>query len=377
MKLMKKIVAAVIVSIMALSVTACHKKGEIAVTVNGIEFTSGYYMAALIDSYLQAQDTVYSSLSDTTSEINYFKQSIEGKKFEVWVKDEALELLKENATYKKLCKDNKLEISDEKKSEAEYMAYYYWNYYGYAGYYEPNGVSYATYSQFMVDTYYQALYFDFLYGKDGEKEIAAADVEKKLYDNFIIADLIEVTFDDETAKEKEALKEKLDGYVADLKSKKKTFEEVYKDYNKTDETEDTESSNNSTASDTSSATSDATSSTTSGEEEKELEPLDSYAQILGAKDSGYDHDYFTDINKMATNEIKLIEKAENKGYYLVVKKDIKADPYYLDYLDSTVRHLLKDDEFTKDMEKLFKEAKADVNSFAVDRFKVKNIKEPS
>ena len=113
------------------------------------------------------------------------------------------------------------------------------------------------------------------------------------------------------------------------------------------------------------------------EEKEELKPLDEHAQILGAKDTGYDHDKFDEINKMATGEVKLIAKENKAGYILVVKKDIKADPYYRENLDVEVRHLLKDKEFNKDMAEIFKTAKADVNSFAVDRFKVKKIKEPT
>ncbi len=359
MKLTKKLIALVIVCIMALSITGCHKKNEVAVTINGYEFTSGYYMCALVNAYSEGQNTVYESKEDTTSEINYLKEKIDDKEFSVWVKDRAIDLLEEIATYKKLCDDNKIEITTEIKENAETNAYYMWYYYGYGSYFEPNGVSYETYKKFTLDSYCQTLYFEHLYGEKGEKEIAAADVEKKLYDNFIIADLIDVTFSQETTEQKAETKTKFEGYFNDLKANKKTFEQVYKEHNdikEDDETEDT---------------------TTDSEDTEVSKPLDEYAQILGAKDSGYDHDYYDDINKMATNEVKLITKKDDSGYLLVVKKDIKADPYYRETLDMTVRHLLKDTEFNTDMEKLFKDAKADINSYAVDRFKVKNIKEPS
>ena len=357
MKLMKKLIALVIVCIMALSITGCHKQNEIAVTVNGYEFTSGYYMCALVNAYTEGQSTVYESKENKT-DINYFKEKIDGKEFSVWVKDRAIDLLEEIATYKKLCDDNKVKIDDEVKANAENNAYYMWSMYGYSALFEPNGVSYETYKKFTLDSYCQTLYFEHLYGEKGEKEIAAAEVEKKLYETFIIADLIDVTFGEETAEKKAETKTKLEGYLNDLTSKKKTFEEVYKLHNNITDEEDKKEEDDK-------------------EDAETLKPLDEYAQVLGAKDSGYDHDYFDDINKMATNEIKLITKKDNAGYLLVVKKDIKTDPYYRDSLDMTVRHLLKDADFEKDMEKLFKEAKADINSFAVDRFKVKNIKEPS
>lgn len=365
MKLMKKIVAAVIVLILALSVTGCHKKNEIAVTVNGFEYTSAYYMCALINAYTEGQSEVQTAMGDKfTAETDYFKQKIDDKKFDAWVKDRTIDILEEIGTYQKLCKDAKLELSDDQMSEAQNMAYYTWYYYGYGQLFEPNGVSWNTYLQFNVDTFYADLYFQHIYGEGGEKEIAAADVEAKLYKDFLIADLIDVTFSSEKDTEKAEIKTKLDGYLADLNAGKKTFEEVYNDYNDIKPEEEKEEEKEETDKE--------------GEkEEEELKPIDEYAQILGAKDTGYDHDYFDDINKMATNEVKIIEKKEKAGYILVIKKDIKADPYYRENMDSAVRHLLKDDEFNKDMAEVFKTAKTDISSYAVDRFKVKKIKEPS
>ncbi len=368
MKLMKKIVAAVIVLILALSVTGCHKKNEIAVTVNGFEYTSAYYMCALINAYSEGQGEVQTALGDKfTNDTDYFKQKIGDKKFDVWVKDRAIDILEEIGTYQKLCKDVKIELSDDQLSEAQNMAYYTWYYYGYGQLFEPNGVSWNTYLQFNVDTYYAELYFQHIYGEGGEKEIAATDVETKLYKDFIIADLIDVTFSSETDAKKAEIKAKLDGYLKDLQDGKKTFEEVYNDYNgiKPEEEEETKEETKEEA------------DKEDNKEEEELKPLDEYAQILGAKDSGYDHDFFDDINKMATDEVKIIEKKEKAGYILVIKKDIKADPYYRENMDSIVRHLLKDDEFNKAMAEVFKTAKTDISSFAVDRFKVKKIKEPS
>ena len=188
MKLMKNIIAAVIVFVMAFSVTACHKKDEIAVTVNGFEYTSAYYMCALINAYSEGQSEVYEALGDkATSDVDFFKQKIDGKKFETWVKDRAIDMLEEIGTYQKLCKDAKVELTDEQMTEAQNMAYYYWAYYGYGQLFEPNGVSFNTYLQYTIDNYYGELYFKHLYGEGGKKEIAAADVEAKLYKDFIIA----------------------------------------------------------------------------------------------------------------------------------------------------------------------------------------------
>lgn len=377
MKLIRNILSIALVLVMALSAAACHKKDEIAVTVNGFDYTSAYYMCALINAYSEGQSEVQTAMGDDfTSDTDYFKQKIDGKKFEEWVKNRAIEILEEIGTYQKLCKDAKIELSDEMMSNAQYMAYYYWYYYGYSEYFEPNGVSYNTYSQFTVDSYYTELYFTHIYGEGGEKEIASADVETKLYSDFLIADLIEVTFSSETDEEKEEIKTKLDGYLKDLQDGKKTFEEVYNDYNQVEETEE-ETEHEDAETDTTTEAEDETTESEDETEDETLEPLDSYAQVLGAEDTGYDHDHFDTISKMATNEVKLITKDDGAGYILVVKKDIKADPYYRENLVSIVRHLLKDTEFNKDMAEQFKTAKTDISKYAVNRFKVKKIQEPT
>ena len=64
MKIFKKISAILLVCLLALSVTGCHKKNETALTVDGFKFTSAYYMCALINAKTEAQSKVYENLSD-------------------------------------------------------------------------------------------------------------------------------------------------------------------------------------------------------------------------------------------------------------------------------------------------------------------------
>lgn len=358
MNIIKKLSALLLVCLMALSVTGCHKKNEIAVTVDGFEFTSAYYMCALINAKSEAQTKVYENLSEEElkqESIDYYSKKIDDKSFVNWVEDRAIEMIKEIAAYKSLCKKAKLEIDAETKATAEYYASYYWQS-GYSQYFEPNGVSAATYTQYNLDSYYSNLYFEHLYGKKGEKEIAADDVKTKTYNNFIIADIIEVTFSKETDKEKANIKTKLEGYEEDLKNNSKTFEEVYKEYYEVKDEEEKE---------------------TEDTESKEPKPQDEYATVLGADGTGYEHEYYKDIQKMEVNETKIIKKDDNAGYLLVVKKDIKADSYYLDTLDLTVRHLIKDEEFAKDIAKIAKDLKTEINKYATGQFKVKKIVEPT
>lgn len=355
MKNIKRILAAALVLIMAMSAAACHKKDEIAVKIGDVEFTSAYYMCALINADIEAKSKVKEGLSEeeTAEDVDYYSKKIEDKDYVTWVEDTAMDYLKGIAAYKTLCKENDLEVSEEDSSNAEYYASYYWSSYGYSAYFEPNGVGESTYKQYMKDSYYSNLYFEHLYGAEGEKAIDAETVKTKIYENFVIADLIQVSFSSKTEDEIAALKEKINGYAEDLKNGKKTFEEVYKEYNgTTEETEETAESD-------------------------EPQPKDKYASILGAEDTSYASEQYETVKAMATGEVKVIELEDNAGLVLALKQDITADDYYIDTLDMTARHLISDEEFKKDIRDYSEKMDCDVNDYAVKQFKVKKIKEPS
>lgn len=352
----KRFLSVLLLLVMAVSVVGCHKKDEIAVKIGDVEFTSAYYMCALINADSEAKTEVDESLSEeelSSEDFDYYSKKIDGKKYVEWVEDTAMKTLKQIAAYKTLCKEAKLEMSESEISNSEYYAAYYWNSYGYSTFFEPNGVSEKTFTQFMVDTSYSSLYFDYLYGKDGEKAVDDETVKNAIYDNFVIADTLEFSFADKTEDEITNLKGQAESFVSSIKNKTMTFEEVYNVYNGITEEDATDD----TASD-------------------EAKPADEYASVLGAKDTGYDSDYYDEVKAMAVGEVKLIEQEDNAGLILVVKQDIKADSYYLDELDIPTRHLLKDDDFEEYIDSYIKDLSVDVDKYAIGQFKVKKIKYP-
>lgn len=362
MRLIKRIGAIICALAILMSFAGCHKKGEIAITVGDVEFTSAYYMCALVMADSQAKNEVAEKLTDeekTSGEVDYASKKIDGKKYKTWVKDTAIEELKKIAAYKTLCKQNKVELEKDITENAENYANYYWMSYGYQAILEPNGVSADTYKAYMMDAYYSSAYFEHVYGKGGEKEIAAADVESKLYENFEIVNIIEASFAELSEEEVTNIKTTFNKYMEDLNAGNRTFEEIYKEHNKVEDTEE-EHNHEEEATD----------------EEKELEPLDKYASIIGNKDTDYASEQFDTVKAMAVGEVKLVELEENAGIILFVKKDIKADPYYLENLDISVRHLIKGDEFDKEIEKFAKTLKLDENKYATGQFKVEKIVYP-
>ncbi len=359
MKFLKNAAIIIMVAIMALGCTACHPKNEVAVTVGEYEFTSGYYLCALVFADMEARGKVDEKLAededyDATKEVNYLKQKIDKKDFSKWVKDTAMDNIKLVASYKTECKKAELKLDDEKVANAEYMADYYWSSYGYASLFEPNGVSAATFKEYMKDSYYSDLYFQHIYGAEGEKAISDDDVRNTISSKFALANILEVSFAEMEDADKTAAKDKFAAYETALKDGSRSFEEIYKEHNNvTDEEETTEETDT-----------------------EELKPLDEYASLVGNEDTNYAYDNFETIAALKEGEIKLITLEEDAGLVLVVKKNVIADPYYIENLDSEARYIIAGEDYEKEMKDKADKLDAKVNDYAVDRLKVKNIKYP-
>ncbi len=356
MNLLKKTATAVLAVALVLSITGCHKKNEIAVKVDNIEFTSAYYMCALINADTEARSKVEENLKDDekadTSKINYYSHKIEKTDYVKWVQKTALDNIKKIAAYKIKCKKEKLTLDEETKSNAEMYASYYWSNYGYSQIFETNGVSEATFKKYMSDTYYSNLYFDYLYGKGGKKEIAADKVKSTMLENFVIADILQANLSGKEESEIQTVKKQFDEYLNALQKGTKSFETVYHEYNGDEHQEE------------------------QTEQSDELKPLDSHATILGAENTTYQSDRYNTVKEMKVDEIKLVEDENNSSIAIIIKKDIEADPYYLENLDTSVRHLIAQDEFDGDIEKFIKTLKVEKIDYAIRQFKVKKIKYP-
>ncbi len=362
MKSFKRIAALILTVIMCLSFAGCHKKDEIALNVEGNDFTAAYYLCTLVFADSEARTKVDEELSgdiDAAAEgIDYHKQTVEDKDFITWVEETAVNNLKKIAACKNLCKENKLELSADTKSMAEYYAEYYWNSYGYGAFLEPNGVALSTFKTYMTDTYYSEEYFDFLYGEKGEKAVDDEELKKILTEKYLIVDMIEVDF---TTLKDDEIKAKTDFITKaaeDLRNGRKSFETVLEEYVGPDEEEEKEENN---VSDT---------------ENTAPQPKDINAEILGDKDTDYASDYFEDTKDMKVGEVKVKTLDENKGIVLFVKGDIAGDEYYFDLLSDSLRHLASDEEYEEFLAKESEPLKVEKYKNVINRLKVKKIVYP-
>ncbi len=377
MKTLKKVLALCLALVLVLSFAGCHQKNEVAVKAGDDTFTSAFYMCALINADTAARTKIdeakaaekeNATSSTTSATTDYFAETIDGKSYEDYVKESALNTIKRFIYVKRMCDENNLTISDQDKNNSLTMTEYYWNYYGYASLFEANGVSLATYKEYTLYSLYEDKYFNFIYGEGGDKAVSDTDIKNFLYSNYVIADVLSASVASKKDSEKALVQTDFEKYKARLE-KGETFEKIYKEYNKVKE--------DTTSSTTSSAASSATSSTTSGSEEnKALAPKDSYAQVIGSKETSYSSKQYETIKAMKTGEVKFVKDDESGYYYLFVKGDITADPYYLEGLKKNVLNDMKFDEFEAAIKAESVKVELKTIAFAINQFKVKKIKYP-
>lgn len=383
MKTLKKALAIVLAVVFVLSLAACHPKDEVAISAGDYKITSAMYSYFLTMADSEAKNIINTDDKyDTKAKgFSYYKQKIDDKPFETYVKDLAVENCLRYIVLEKLSKESELKISDKDKEGWESTADYYWNY-AYGPVLIENGVGYATYKKiFMNDALYNE-YFEFTYGKGGEKEISVDSIKKAMQENYSAVYMITHDYSKEEKPNVETISKSLDKYVASLKDGK-AFVDVLAEYNKDNKKETSSSTTSSTTTSTttpsattSTTSTTASSTTSSSQKEEEKKPKDSNITILSKYEDTYAATLFekyADVEKLKADEVALIHNEDAKAYYIVVKKDINADEYYLDDLTDEIRYLLKSDEFDKFIKDTASKLDYEVNKYAVNQFKVKKI----
>lgn len=350
MNFFKRLSAVLLILAIVFSFAGCHKKGEIAVTVDGTQFTSGYYMCAFIFSDLQAQQMVNEQLGEDAvveADFDYTKEKIEGKKYETWVKDNTISSLKIVALMKKLCKEADIVLGDDVIENSEFTAEYYWDSYGYSEIFGNNGVSKETFTQYMIDANYQETYFNHLYGDGGEDAIPEDSLKQAMQEKYYLANILEIDISDLDDATVLACQDDMRSYEDKLRNKKITFEEAYYIINE-------------------------------GEEKPTGDnlPKDPLATIVGNSESNYSSIYYSDLAAMEIGEVKYVDKTDDLKVAVLIKKDINEDPKYLADLDSELRRNIAGEKFEADMLKQAEELTADINNYAIKVFKVDKIVYP-
>jgi hypothetical protein len=358
----KKILALFTAAVTMLSLAACRSADDTAYV-----FTSGkseYAIpAAVYISYMIEADSAFQSevnnaqieqYSTTASNIDYNKETIKdengkSKEYLEYVKETAKEDCAEHAYIEMEFDKLGLSLSKDSKSNFDYYVEYYWQNAG--TYYETNGVSRNSFEKFFKNGYKRQALFDYYYAKGGVKEIAEKDVKAALEDNYVLADTIVISFTDDegnqmTDKEKKKAKEKLEGYLENLKNGTMTFAEAYEDN---------------------------TPNTTPSQTETD----DPYAVMYGSEETQGASDYYAKLNKMkkGVHNGKVLEFGD--CYMLAVRTDILSDKFYLETYDSEMRSILKNEEFTDFVTKEANKLEYTTDKGVVNYYIPKRLQEPT
>ncbi len=351
MNTLKKLAAMLLCVCLLFTFAACHPKDEVALTIDDVEITSALYMYALITADGEARTKVDENREDAEAEVDYYKEKIDDKKFEVWVKDRAIELCKDIAANEIKFKETKLSLTEEQETEIAQYVDYYWAYYGYQALYETNGVSKETFSRAFKSTYYLNEYFLSIYGENGSNPVDKDEVTKTMDENFVAANVLSVSLTELKDEEKKDAEKKFNDYLARL-NKGEAFGDIYNEYYEIEETEDDKT-----------------------EETDAKAPKDKFASILGSDKTEYQDDNFKTVKEMKMGEIKLVKT--DSAITILIRVDMMADEYWTENLTTPTLNIIKGEEFEKTMTDFTKKLSVKKNSYAVNRFKVKKIVYPT
>ncbi len=417
MKIFKKAVVLLLCVAFIFTLAACHGKDEVAITSGKYEITSAMYSYYLTVADSEARNKVSESADTEAKDFSFLDQSIDGVKYEKYVKDLALEKCHRHVALQKICDELGVKLDDETTKNIKDNAAAMWAgntyYLGESQIFQGNGVYYATYEKAMLNQSLYSELFESKYGKDGTEAVSAESIAAALTENYAAVYSLSIDYSGDEKPDTAKLKEELKTYQARL-DKGEDFAKVKADFDAAQKAKTESGSSSTTSSSTSSTTtssaassaassatssaassttssttsstassttSSAASSTTSSKDNEEKDaPKDANIKIFTSNEDTNVYsgvatyfERFSNIKNLKEGKTEIIDDGTNKVMYLVVKKNISADKYYLENLTDEILYLLKEDEYEKYLDDYTKKLTFDVSSFAIDRFKVKNI----
>lgn len=367
MKTITKILSVLLVGCMLFSLSACHGKDETALTIEDEKITSALYLKALIDcdsdaksrvdKQIEAAETENSEETATSEETDYYSQSIDGENFIDYVKNKAIDRCKEYVFYEKLIKDGTIKFDDEQaeRENVDLYAEYYWTQNLDSYLYETNGVYLETYKKAYLYAYCSQKYFDLLYKEGGEKEVSKKDLKASLVKNYALAYTLPAEYkENSTDEEKAELKKKLEGYAKRIK-KGEEFEKIYLEH-------------------TGESAEDHKHEAAEGQPKLQHTSLLANPEIeVNNSTLNNSNPDFDEVYDLKVGETVIVENEAQTGLTLYVKVDIADDEYYLTNLTDEILVTEKEEEFQKFVNEKTKDYKVDQNTYATDRFDVKEI----
>ena len=396
----KKIAASTICGALLLSMAGCADTSW-SVKKNDDETLSvGTYIYYMTQAYSEAKEKTGKSGNVVLSE------TIDKKTGDQWIRDRAKELCVEQMTLDKLCKDNKINITDDEidatyKSQSVFYGYGYCSYYDMwvmsKQSYEAMGISENSYKNAIIKTALEKdKFFNKLYGEGGSKEVKDSELEKYFKENYVSYKYLTTSLNKTdsngksttmTDEEKEVVKAQYERYVKIINEQGKTIDDVAAQYDKDYPSESsTKSSSESSQETTSSASSEKSSqpettsseaSTESSTESSNSSTKKSSSVQSSIEDLSNDNFVFGDEVKKKLKEMKDNEAAyvaTSSAYYFLYKTPIAdevssaLDKNNTSNYRSKILHSIKDDEFDKYIEEQGKKIDYEFNDAAYNKY---------
>lgn len=358
MRFFARICALLLCVTMLLPLCACHKKGEIVMTIGDVEIPSGLYLSFLSESFnefAQHKD-IADAVGDASlvSADDYFDFELAGKDAVTWIKDRTKEFCIEYATVVTLFKEYDLSLTDAEKEYIDYYVDSYWEQ-GYDEYFEANGISKESYRTTLEFFTMKNLIFTYYYdepneetGKGGIEEVPMSELLTQLGKDYMLLETIsiskEITNESGSPVSKTDVqiaedKAKLSGYASRINSGSATFDQCKKEY-------DAENGN---------ATTDTPAADVAEEEGALKSIYPETARLLSVNDTdangnsnSAEYDLYYELkedNKIPFGTATLLDQGNES--LLIIFYDISKDEYYGDQCRSTLLQTLKEDDFDK------------------------------
>ena len=205
-KMTKRAISAVLCGALALTACSCGNTTGTALTINGTEIPAGVYIVYQMDALSEAQTVLAEEQPDLDMYADGFDikdYTIEGTNAEEWIKNKTIELCRSYVAANEAFDEYGLSLTSEQKTElSSYMdsvwnqdniyAQYIYGVNTLGEYYESLGVSEKSFEAVQTVYYKQEAIFDHLYGKGGELEVSAEELNAKVVSDYALALAFEI-----------------------------------------------------------------------------------------------------------------------------------------------------------------------------------------
>lgn len=341
MSLIKKLSAGAVAAVMMVSFASCSDTTWVYKT-DKTTLKSGVYIAMLGNAYMSAFSQVYSTTNGEFDDI--WDQTIEEKDAETYIKDTALETVKEYLAVNDKFTELGLELSEEDSSgmdsAVDSMLSYFSSYLDF----EESGASKSSFKEYYMVSTKESKIFDYYYGKGGIEEVKDKELKKYYYKNYRAANLISISTadsDGNTVSDKELskLKKQAKGYQSRLKNGE-SMSKIIKEYNKAN------SDDNSTSKST-----------------------DNTAVYSKSSNSTM----FKKLKKLSKGDTLYYYDSTNNVIYVGVAEDIKEQEKNFQNDRENILTNYKGDDFNKLIDDWTSNVNFTTNSSAVKRYSPKNL----